>query len=123
MAENILKQIGLWEIFEGRFYSVEDFNHTKKNESPEVYLQLCDTIGIAPEDCIFVDDSYSNLIYPKEIGMTTVRLFYKENSAKDKTYIDAAYNGINKFLDDFLPVVVKENSSMQNQRQMELSKA
>ena len=25
--------------------------------------------------------------------MTTVRIFYNENSAKDKTYIDAAYKG------------------------------
>ena len=105
LAEKILKHLGLYDIFKGRFYSVEDFNHTKKNESAGVYLQLCDKIGAAPEDCIFVDDSYSNLIYPKEIGMTTVRLYYRENSAKGKDYIDAAYNGINKFLDDFIPLV------------------
>ena len=105
LAEKILKHLGLYDIFKGRFYSVEDFNHTKKNESADVYLQLCDKIGAAPEDCIFVDDSYSNLIYPKEIGMTTVRLYYRENSAKGKDYIDAAYNGINKFLDDFIPLV------------------
>lgn len=123
LAEKIIEKIGLSEIFAGRIYSVEDFNHTKKNESPDVYLQLCDRIGITPNDCIFVDDSYSNLIYPKEIGMTTVRLFYKENSAKDKTYIDAAYNGINKFLDEFLPIVTSDNSESNFQRQMEFSKA
>lgn len=107
LAEKILKQIGLYDIFEGRFYSVEDFNHTKKNESPDVYINLCQKIDFKPHECIFVDDSYSNLFYPKEIGMTTVRLFYRDNSAKDKDYIDAAYNGINKFLDDFIPVVKK----------------
>ncbi len=123
LAEKIIEKIGLSDIFDGRIYSVEDFNHTKKNESADVYLQLCDTIGIAPCDCIFVDDSYSNLIYPKEIGMTTVRLFYKENSAKGKTYIDAAYNGINKFLDDFLPIATKENYNLENQRHIEFSKA
>lgn len=31
--------------------------------------------------------------------MTTVRIYYNENSAKDKTYIDYAYKGINGFLD------------------------
>ena len=107
LAEKILKQIGLYDIFEGRFYSVEDFNHTKKNESPDVYINLCQKIDFKPHECIFVDDSYSNLFYPKKIGMTTVRLFYRDNSAKDKDYIDAAYNGINKFLDDFIPVVKK----------------
>ena len=100
LAEKILKKIGLYELFKGRFYSVEDFNTLKKNESADVYLQLCKAIGFAPKDCIFVDDSYSNLKYPKEIGMTTVRIFYRENSAKDIEYIDAAFKGINGFLDE-----------------------
>ncbi len=100
LAEKILKKIDLYELFKGRFYSVEDFNTLKKNESADVYLQLCEAIGFAPKDCIFVDDSYSNLKYPKEIGMTTVRIFYRENSAKDIEYIDAAFKGINGFLDE-----------------------
>ena len=78
ICEKILKHIGLYDFFKGRFYSVED---------------------VDPKDCIFVDDSYSNLEFPKEIGMTTVRIYYNENSAKDKTYIDYAYKGINGFLD------------------------
>jgi len=51
---------------------------------------------------VFVDDSYSNLEYAKEAGMTTVRIYYKNNSAKDKTYIDYAYKGIESFLDAVL---------------------
>ena len=110
-AERILKRIGLYEFFKGKFYSVEDFGVYKKNESSDVYSELCKKIKQAPKDCIFVDDSYSNLIYPKEIGMTTVRLYYRENSAKGKDYIDAAYNGINKFLDDVLPIFnAKDNT-------------
>ena len=99
ICEKILKHIGLYDFFKGRFYSVEDFDSYKKNESSEVYKQLCRRIKVDPKDCIFVDDSYSNLEFPKEIGMTTVRIYYNENSAKDKTYIDYAYNGINGFLD------------------------
>lgn len=101
VTEKILKQIGLYEFFKDRFYSVEDFGAFKKNESSEVYTKFCQKIGKAPQDCIFVDDSYSNLEFAKQIGMTTVRLFYKENSAKDKEYIDAAFKGINGFLDAF----------------------
>lgn len=98
VCEKILKHIGLYELFKGRFYSVEDFGTIKKNESSVVYQQLCDKINKDPKDCIFVDDSYSNLEFAKEIGMTTVRIFYNDNSAKDKTYIDAAYRGIDSFL-------------------------
>ena len=102
VCTKILKHIGLYEFFKGRFYSVEDFGVYKKNESCSVYQQLCDKIGVKPQDCLFVDDSYSNLEFAKQIGMTTVRIFYKENSAKDKTYIDHAYKGINSFLDTAL---------------------
>ncbi len=98
-AERILKRIGLYEFFKGRFYSVEDFGVYKKNESSKVYSDVCQKIGYNPQDCIFVDDSYSNLEFAKEIGMTTVRIYYNNNSAKDKTYIDYAYKGINSFLD------------------------
>ena len=100
ICEKILKHIGLYDFFKGRFYSVEDFDSYKKNESSEVYKQLCRRINVDPKDCIFVDDSYSNLEFPKEIGMTTVRIFYKENSAKGLEYIDAAFRGINGFLDE-----------------------
>ncbi len=93
-SERILKHIGLYEIFKDRFYSVEDFGVYKKNESSDVYRHFCEKIGFAPTDCIFVDDSYSNLEFAKEIGMTTIRIFYQSNSAKDKTYIDAAFKGI-----------------------------
>lgn len=101
-AERILKRIGLYDFFKGKFYSVEDFGVYKKNESSDVYYQFCNQIKQNPHDCIFVDDSYSNLEFAKEIGMTTVRIFYNNNSAKDKTYIDAAYKGINAFIDAIL---------------------
>lgn len=102
-AERILKRIGLYEFFKGRFYSVEDFGVYEKNESADVYEKFCKKIDRNPQDCIFVDDSYSNLEFAKQTGMSTVRIFYNNNSAKDKPYIDAAYKGINGFLDEISP--------------------
>ena len=98
-SEKILKHLGLWEFFKDRFYSVEDFGVYKKNESADVYLRYCEKIGVNPKDCVFIDDSYSNLEFAKEAGMTTVRIYYRNNSAKDKTYIDYAFKGLNSFLD------------------------
>ena len=94
ICEQILKHIGLYDFFKDRFYSVEDFAVYKKNESSDVYAKLCEKIGLSPKDCIFVDDSYSNLDFAKKIGMTTVRIYYRNNSAKDMTFIDKAYKGI-----------------------------
>lgn len=98
-SEKILKHLGLWDFFKNRYYSVEDFGVYKKNESADVYKRYCQKIGVNPQDCVFVDDSYSNLEYAKQAGMTTVRIYYHNNSAKDKTYIDYAYKGLMRFLD------------------------
>ncbi|MBP5698355.1 MAG: HAD family hydrolase [Alphaproteobacteria bacterium] len=94
ICEKILKHIGLYDFFKERFYSVEDFDVYKKNESTNVYQKLCETIGKKPQDCIFVDDSYSNLNFAKQTGMSTVRIYYRNNSAKDMSFIDSAYKGI-----------------------------
>ena len=101
-SEKILKHLGLYEFFKDKYYSVEDFGVFKKNESSDVYYEYCKKINVKPEDCVFVDDSYSNLEFAKETGMTTVRIYYKNNSAKDKTYIDYAYKGIESFLEDVI---------------------
>lgn len=98
-SERILKQIGLYNIFKDRFYSVEDFGQFNKNKEAEIYLQYCRKIGKKPEDCLFVDDSYSNLEFAKQAGLSTVRIYYNNNSAKDKEYIDMAFKGIDGFLD------------------------
>lgn len=94
ICEKILKHIGLYDFFTDKFYSVEDFDVYKKNESPDVYARLCQTIGVNPQECIFVDDSYSNLDFAKQCGMTTIRIYYGSNSAKDMPFIDSAYKGI-----------------------------
>lgn len=97
-SERILKRIGLFDMFKDRFFSVEDFGQFNKNKDAEIYLQYCRKIGKNPEECLFVDDSYSNLEYAKQAGLTTVRIYYQNNSAKDKTYIDMAFKGLDGFL-------------------------
>lgn len=98
-CEAILKRLGLYEFFKGRFYSVEEFNAYKKNESPEVYLKFCKKAGLKPEECIFVDDSYSNLECAKKAGMITVRLCHGKENDKAVEYIDYGMDNIDECLD------------------------
>ena len=95
----ILKHIGLFEFFDGHFYSVEQFDCFKKNESPDVYLKFCDKINVKPQDCIFIDDSYSNLEFAKKAGMTTVRLCHGKENKKGTEYIDYAVDNIEACLE------------------------
>ncbi len=101
-SERILKRIGLYEMFNDRFYSVEDFGVYKKNEDEKVYQLYCQKVGFEPHECIFVDDSYSNLEYAKKSGMTTVRIYYNNNSASDKDYIDMAFKGVLECIEAFI---------------------
>ena len=98
-CEAILKHLGLFEFFDGHFYSVEDFDCYKKNESADVYLKFCAKIGEKPQNCLFVDDSYSNLEFAKKAGMQTVRLCHGKPNDKATEYIDYAADNIDECLD------------------------
>lgn len=101
-SERILERIGLYDMFKNRFYSVEDFGVYKKNEDEKVYQLYCQKIGFKPIECVFVDDSYSNLEFAKKSGMSTVRIYYKNNSAADKNYIDMAFQGVLNCVEAFI---------------------
>lgn len=98
-CEAILKRIGLYEFFAGKFYSVEEFDAFKKNENPEVYIKFCKAANVVPQECIFIDDSYSNLECAKKSGMTTVRLCHGKQNNKSVEYIDFAVDNIDECLD------------------------
>ena len=97
-CEAILKRIGLYEFFDGHFYSVEEFDAYKKNESADVYIKFCQTAGLVPQECIFIDDSYSNLECAKKAGMTTVRLCHGKPNDMAVEYIDYAVDNIDDCL-------------------------
>lgn len=98
-CEAILQHLGLADFFAGNFYSVEDFDCYKKNESPDVYLKFCEKINVIPQDCLFVDDSYSNLECAKKAGMQTVRLCHGKQNNKAVEYIDFAVDNIDECID------------------------
>ena len=98
-CDAILKHLGLYDFFAGRFYSVEEFGSYKKNDNADVYLKFCEAAGINPESCIFIDDSYSNLEFAKKAGMQTLRLCHGKENNKGVEYIDFAADNIEECLD------------------------
>lgn len=98
-CDAILQHLGLSDFFAEKFYSVEDFECYKKNESPDVYLKFCERINVFPENCLFVDDSYSNLEYAKKAGMQTIRLCHGKQNDQAVEYIDYAVDNIDECLE------------------------
>jgi putative hydrolase of the HAD superfamily len=58
------------EIFDGWVISHEV---GLRKPDPEIYLLGAERIGLAPADCVFVDDLGGNLKAAKSVGMATVR--------------------------------------------------
>ena len=67
----ILKQIGLDNYFD----AVSDGNNiTHSKPDPEVFLKAAEMLGIAPEDCMIVEDADAGIEAGKRAGMKTLAL-------------------------------------------------
>ena len=75
----ILKQIGL----DGYFDAVSDGNNiTHSKPDPEVFVKAADMLGIAPENCLVVEDADAGIEAGKRGGMKTLSV----NGAKGADY-------------------------------------
>ena len=45
-----------------------------RKPDPAIYLMACDKLGVAPEDCIFLDDLGINLKPARALGMATIKV-------------------------------------------------
>jgi HAD superfamily hydrolase (TIGR01509 family) len=65
-----LGRTGLISRFEGRLYSAQDL--AKAKPAPDVYLKAAMDAGIAPADCVVIEDSVSGAKAGKAAGMRTL---------------------------------------------------
>ena len=55
-----------------RYFDVFINSSEEKMEKPDprIYLLTCKKLGVAPEECIFIDDTEENVSAANELGMT-----------------------------------------------------
>ena len=63
----VLTLTGLWERFHGRVFSVEDVERGKP--APDLFLHAAETMSVAPERCIVVEDSPAGVQAAQAAGM------------------------------------------------------
>ena len=69
MVENQLETAGLIDYFE----SITGGDAVKISKpNPEIYLIACDKMGVAPEDCYAIEDSFNGVRAAYAAGMTPV---------------------------------------------------
>jgi putative hydrolase of the HAD superfamily len=70
--ERVLQELGLWDIFRGKLFAVDDVLPYCKPER-EAFERIFEELGIArAEECVMVEDSMKNLRQAKAMGMKTV---------------------------------------------------
>lgn len=57
--------------FDGLFYSFEMKLH---KPDPAIYRAVCQSIGLAPQNCLFIDDRQENIEGARQAGLTACRL-------------------------------------------------
>jgi len=66
--ERKLKQTGLWEHFAPHIYSADHVSRAKP--APDLFLHAAAALGLAPQDCLVLEDSVNGVIGAKAAGMT-----------------------------------------------------
>lgn len=58
---------GLWDRFGGRVFSAQTLGAPKP--APDIYLFAARSMGVAPRDCVVIEDSVAGLLAAKAAGM------------------------------------------------------
>ena len=88
-AENVLKKLGVNEIFNGVF-DIKKSGLIPKPEKKSL-LNLLDFYSIDPRKTIYFEDLEKNLMAASSMGITTVLIDYNKNSLKN-SYVDYSFN-------------------------------
>ncbi|WP_444928990.1 HAD family hydrolase [Microbulbifer sp. SSSA002] len=65
-----LNKTGLYDYFDGRIFSADDVSRGKP--WPELFLHAADSMGVAPERCLVVEDSIAGVSAAVSAGMRVV---------------------------------------------------
>jgi beta-phosphoglucomutase-like phosphatase (HAD superfamily) len=65
--ERKLRQVGLWEHFAPHVYSADHVVHAKP--APDLFLHTAEALGVAPDECLVLEDSVNGVIAARAAGM------------------------------------------------------
>jgi putative hydrolase of the HAD superfamily len=62
------------EIVEMFDYLIESSKVGLRKPDPRIYRMMCEALGVAPEECVYLDDLGGNLKPARAMGMTTIKV-------------------------------------------------
>ncbi|CAH1208083.1 Phosphorylated carbohydrates phosphatase [Paenibacillus plantiphilus] len=96
LIDTILTKVGLKSDFQV-VVSGEQVRHGKP--SPDIFLRAAELLGVAPSDCLVIEDSHHGVTAAKAAGMTCVG-YYNPNSGKqDLSHADRVIASYEEIID------------------------
>ena len=93
--KRILKNQGIFPLLDGLIMSC---NYGETKETTKLFEIAISKLKLIPKECVFIDDSISNLITSEKVGFIPI-LMDRKNRIKQSVYpIINDINGIHKFL-------------------------
>lgn len=94
-AQKVLKALGLDSIFKAAdIFDVVRLNFESKPKRSAFEFVLAE-LAVAPQNCVMIEDSLSNLKVAKDFGMTTVSVYAK---GQKSPFVDHGYPDLKSFL-------------------------
>ncbi len=84
-AERVLKALGIERYFD-RIFDLYFMKFTSKPD-PRPYRWMLEELKVTGEECVMIDDSLSNLLPAKELGMITVLLAAGKEPPEGADYV------------------------------------
>lgn len=91
----ILEHIGLEEYF-GVIQSGSDVEHAKP--APDIFLRAAEKLGVAPKNCIVIEDSLNGVKAGKSAGMTVVAVPNEYTREFDFSSADYVLDSLDDFM-------------------------
>lgn len=101
IAEKLLTHLQIREAFHEISTYTNRGGSTAHKGNGATYASLAQSLPVAPEKCVFFENSIRNLAHGKKVGWTTVLL----HGEKSEPFIDAAYPNLMEALEDILSEV------------------
>ncbi len=83
MSSSSDKAIAIAEVFSLFDHVIESSKAGVRKPDPRIYAMMCDAIGVAPANCVYLDDLGINLKPAREMGMTTIKVTSEDQLLAD----------------------------------------
>lgn len=93
------KSLGLTDYFD-QYVSGMDLKHSKP--APDIFLKAASNLGVAPSDCIVIEDSTHGVAAAKAAGITCIGFYNPHSGNQDLSKADIIVEGFDEIDTSFL---------------------